>query len=284
MVAIPSDFKDTVTFIFIGDPSGRNDHLPIGTGFFVTVESEKDPGQLVPYLITAKHVIVADRVKGDFMDSIFIRMNTQNGKYQFEEIFLAKNGFRILKHNEANVDIIAIQMLPDLKNHKWNHIPQNMITTKDLFREVNIREGDDVFFIGLFNTYYGNRRNYPIARFGRVALITDEKIPWEEAGRKTELIDAYLIECHSYGGNSGAPVFFYLGANREPGVLNTGPHQVLLAGVMKGCFTHPDEVRSEQGILSVHAYGNMGISAVTPAYHLYELLFSEDAIKERAEL
>ena len=71
---------------------------------------------------------------------------------------------------------------------------------------------------------------------GRVAMVTDEKIPW-----KNRLTRLYLIESGSYGGNSGSPVFFHLGSDRKPGVLFLGSPTIKLAGVMKGAFLdhHP---------------------------------------------
>jgi hypothetical protein len=46
-------------------------------------------------------------------------------------------------------------------------------------------------------------------------MISSEKIPWQD--RPTEPVqeaDLYLLETQSYGGNSGSPVFFYLGIDR----------------------------------------------------------------------
>ncbi len=69
------------------------------------------------------------------------------------------------------------------------------------FKKLNIREGTEVFFTGLFVPYSGYERMYPIVRFGRVSLVTEEKIKW-----KDQLMDLYLIESGSFGGNSGSPV------------------------------------------------------------------------------
>ena len=68
------------------------------------------------------------------------------------------------------------------------------------------------------------------------ALLTDERINWNN--EKAEL---YLVESASYGGNSGSPVFFFLGPERIPGQFNPGP-LVKLAGVMQGRFEGPNGV------------------------------------------
>jgi hypothetical protein len=43
-------------------------------------------------------------------------------------------------------------------------------------KKLEIQEGDEVFFCGLFESHYGQQKNQPIMRFGKVALMTDEKI------------------------------------------------------------------------------------------------------------
>jgi hypothetical protein len=86
---------------------------------------------------------------------------------------------------------------------------EELVTTKESFNALKISEGSDVFFVGLFTSFYGQHKNFPIARFGRVALISGEKIPWQD--RPTEPVqeaDLYLLETQSYGGNSGSPCVF----------------------------------------------------------------------------
>jgi hypothetical protein len=48
----------------------------------------------------------------------------------------------------------------------------------------------------------GTRRNYPVIRFGRVAMITEEKVKFGDYEA-----DLYLVETGSYGGNSGSPAW-----------------------------------------------------------------------------
>jgi hypothetical protein len=35
----------------------------------------------------------------------------------------------------------------------------------------------------------------------------DEKVEWKEKGIPSKLLDLYLLECQSFGSNSGSPVF-----------------------------------------------------------------------------
>ena len=115
-----------------------------------------------------------------------------------------------------------------------------------------------------------------IVRFGQVALITEEKIDWK--GEKTDL---YLIEAGSFGGNSGSPVFFYLGSEREPGSIIVGPPVLKIAGVMQGTFLDAQEIKVAQTKATPFSLSNMGIAAVVPCYKLYEILHSEEIKKIR---
>jgi len=56
-------------------------------------------------------------------------------------------------------------------------------------------------------------------------------------------MDLYLIEAGSYGGNSGSPVFFYLGSDREPGSIVIGSPIFKLVGVIQGTFLDAHEIR-----------------------------------------
>lgn len=119
-----------------------------------------------------------------------------------------------------------------------------------------------MFFMGWFQPYFGQTRNYPIVRFGRLSFRTDEKIPWPEQARTT-MLDLYLIEAWPTRGNSGGPVFFHPNFQRQPGTFNLDKPTLLLAGVLKGFF----------GVgLQTHA----GIGAVVPAFKIGEILSQEN--------
>jgi hypothetical protein len=115
-----------------------------------------------------------------------------------------------LHPNDSTADIAVIPFVPDQKLFEFKVLPMAFLTSKKDFLELKIVEGSEVFFTGLFSPHVGTRRNYPVVRFGRVAMITDEKVKFVDYEA-----DLYLVETGSFGGNSGAPVFFYLGSDRE---------------------------------------------------------------------
>lgn len=126
---------------------------------------------------------------------------------------------------------------PSEKVFDFKFILYSMIATKEIMNKNKIAEGDNVFFTGLFTSNKGQKRNQPIIRFGKVALISDEKVEWtEDPDKPAKFMDLYLLESLSFGGNSGSPVFFHLSPLRTPGQISiTGPN-IFLAGIMRGYY------------------------------------------------
>lgn len=274
---IPQEVKNVVTFVFVPNEAGQP--VPNGTGFFVSVKNESDASLVNVYLATAKHVF--DDKNGQRFPRMWIRLNKRGGGAEYGEVDLSK--VQVFTHRDNTVDIAVVPLLPSQEKYEFKAIPDDMLTTKESFGELGIAEGSDVFFTGLFTAHYGQEHNYPIVRFGRVALLSGEKVFWRTPEMKVgELRELYLIETQSYGGNSGSPVFFYLGADRTPGMINLGPPVVKLAGVMSGSFqdAQPIQVVQTAGPVPI-SLGNAGIAAVVPSYLLHELLFSDELKTQR---
>jgi len=268
---IPAQVKSIVSFIYLLNAKGE--YEANGTGFFVGVR--KSPSDSIYYvnLVTAKHVLKPDFNKKEFYKTVFVRLNKKIGEAEYLRLDLFPEGKNknVFFHPDSSVDIAVIPALPDEKIYDFIFMPDELITTREDFKKLKITEGANVFFTGLFTPFTGEHKNYPIVRFGKVALVTEEKILWDNI--KTDL---YLIESSSYGGNSGSPVFFFLGAEREPGSLFIGDPILKLAGIMKGSFNDIKPIQAVETKVIPISVSNMGISAVVPAYKLYEILFGEE--------
>jgi len=284
---IPPEVKKIVTFIFLADAQGNllqdqnKNPAPNGTGFFVGVTNDAKTGGY-GYLVTAKHVL--RDAQGKNFPRIYLRLDKLKGNAEFIPLDLVYDGNKrnVFTHTDPTVDIAVIPCLPPQIVFDFKILPDDFLTTKQSFQELEIGEGTDVFFTGLFVAHYGERQNVPIVRFGRVAMVTDDRILWGNPPQPTEL---YLLETQSYGGNSGSPVFFYLGSDRSPGNLIVGPPVIKLAGIMSGRFndTQPP-IRMIQTENSVPiSMPNMGIAGVTPSYLLHDILFSDELKKLRAD-
>ncbi len=227
---IPDQVKKAVGFVFVPGPS--NQRLANGTCFFVFVKDQAYPGKGWGYLVTAKHVL--QDTSGAFYPRVWVRLNKRTGGVENFDLLLSTSGTskNIFIHPDSSVDLAVVPVAePDPTIYEIAGIDEDLLTSQRDFSALSIREGSDVFFTGMFLPYLGANRNYPIVRFGKVALLTDEKVTWNQV--PTNL---YLIETLSFGGNSGAPVFFYLGSDREPGTLTVGAPILKLAGIMEGFF------------------------------------------------
>lgn len=266
-IPIPGTIKKSVSFLFAHDWQ----RIRAGTAFYFSMEGEK-PG----YLVTAKHVLVSPLTK-QYFPNVCIRVNDSKGGSDLIPIQLSgPRSSHVFVHKQPEVDIAVIPPndipLSPGKNAGDYEPPttlgSSLLVTKDHFARGYVQEGDEVFFVGWFKHYYGAAKNYPIVRFGRLAMITDEKIPWSD-----EMVSLYLIEAHSTHGNSGAPVFFRPNLQREPGVFIPGRQGLYLAGILKGFFHEPDQEASSQ---------NAGIAAVVPGSQLREILLSDEVKQQRA--
>ena len=276
--AIPTEVKKTVAFIYKQHSAQYKDSLvPQGTGFFVGVEDTlRNQERTHVYFVTAKHVLKENE---NFLENIYIRMNTRDSLSETRILNMNYNGIykNVFTHRDSTVDIAVIPVAPDPSTFDYMMLPENYLTDRQSFKKLHISEGSDVFFTGMFTSYLGKKRNYPIVRFGRVALITDEKIPWDDE-EETEL---YLIESSTFGGNSGSPVFFYLGAERGSGGIVIGRPEIKLAGIMKGYFGENTPLRIIETARIPGSNRNLGIAAVVPAYLLREILFGSELAEKR---
>lgn len=273
---IPPEIKQVVAFIYT-KATNKQQEKPIGTGFLVGIQPEDNKEISYPYLVTAKHVITDSKTK-KLLSEISIRLNKKAGGTETVVIPLINSGPQknVFTHTDTSIDIAVIPFLPSQEVFEFKILGNELITDQEQFKSLKIGEGSDVFFTGLFASYTGENKNYPITRFGKVALIADEKINVD--GIKTDL---YLIECASYGGNSGSPVFFYLGPDREFGSLTVGPPQIVLAGVMKGAYQEQSPIQLAETSNIPVSISNIGIAAVVPSYKLKEILFNEELTKQR---
>jgi hypothetical protein len=268
---ILAEIKKCITYIYII----KDNKLYLnGTGFFIRIPQEKNTSKGVGYLVTAKHVVIDE--KNRYQEKIVIRLNNKNGGSTFSPIDLKE--YNIFTHTDSEVDIAVIPIRPDPSIIDFLFIPSEMFVTKEKIKELEITEGCDVFFSSFFNSYLGQERNEPILRFGKLSLLPESKIlsllPESKISFKInqsdnpKLMDLYLVECLSFGGNSGSPAFFNLGIGQV--------YSIYFAGVVIGSF-HNTEIFAYDTFLKQ----NVGIAAIVPAFKLVEILLSENVCKHR---
>ncbi|MBU1276481.1 MAG: hypothetical protein KJ720_13995 [Proteobacteria bacterium] len=271
---IPSQLKSVVTFIFVPivDKDQKQVLAKIGTGFFVGVSLPHKPDRMSVYLVTSKHIVFNKKLN-KCRSVIVVRLNKKGGGFVNANLRLRKTGEKknVFFHKDSTVDVAVIPAVPNSTVVDYKALEVKQLATKADIAKFKIGEGTDVFFTGLFTPYIGTHKNYPIVRFGKVALLSDEKIMFGG-----EPMDLYLVEVTSFGGNSGSPVYFFLGADRNPGALMLGPSIIKLAGVMQGNWNKKKQIVYVAEGETPASLDNMGISAVVPAYKLLEILYGEE--------
>lgn len=157
--------KKTVSFVYVKDSEWN--YVPNGTGFFVGIKLGKDEDSYMLYFVTAKHVI--QDCNGNYLPDIWIRIN----KKEWDSVPYPINlkDIRIFEHTDNCVDVAVFNLVPDKDIFDYKFIPDEMITNNDFIKNQEIEEGDDVFFTGLFTSHIGQKRNQPIVRFGKIALM-----------------------------------------------------------------------------------------------------------------
>lgn len=283
-ITVSDEVNKTVVFIFA--ETAEKQYAPRGTGFLVSVPVEGQEDRSFTYLVTARHVLES---AGKLLPLVRLRFNKkEGGGVSYVNLDLAafrENGY-VLQPDDASVDLSAVvlpaQELKEIADIKT--IPSNMLIDREGDSDLPFSVGTEVFFTGLFTGHVGSDRNYPIARFGHVAMITDEKVTWKERGARPQELELFLVETATYGGNSGAPLFFHFGPDRTPGSIVLGPPILKLGGVVKGHFNDGQEIISvESDDTKQYSIHSSGISAVVPGYLVKELLFSNAAKSFRTE-
>jgi hypothetical protein len=229
------------------------------------------------YIVTAKHVLQS--TDDYFCPEIYVRLNRKGQASCFIQIKLSE--LKVHIHKDEDVDLAIFLFYPSQNVFDYLYILTFYLPTRERLNEM-MNEGDEVFYAGLFANYYGTENNYPILRFGRVSLLTNEKIEINQYNEPQKLAHLYLFEIQSYSGNSGSPVFFQL-ARIGKNKIYYGNPEIHLVGVMKG---HYNDVRMRKVVNlkdELLQQLNNGIAMVTPSYFLREILFSENVTKERME-
>jgi hypothetical protein len=272
------DVKSSVTFIYLLD--GKGELVPNGTGFFVGV-NDTTRNLTFYYLVTAKHVLW-DTLSKSFVSETWLRVNQIGGEASFVRLPLRTNGptRNVFVHSDTTVDLVAVGEVPDPEKYRFKILSTDIIRTEGDLKRLGLEEGTDVFFPALFVPHTGEHQNYPIVRFGKIALVSGgERIKWDN-----QLQRLHLIEAVSIGGHSGAPVFIWFAPRLKPGTILTSEFtekRMRLIGVMQGYFRYWSPLGYEKTRITPLSEAHTGISAVVPADLLYEILFGAQASETR---
>jgi hypothetical protein len=272
--------------------------VPLGTAFVVGLtskEAKPEAWKGWKFLITAHHVIgnrpavILRLNRADIAEftcfpvALTKEFKARNPKFLHSDLYYS---------DHAEVDLVAIS-IPDIPHTDPVVFTYSMILDGKGMQTWQVEEGTEVFTVGYFYGYPGQKQNYPISKFGRVALITTET--WYRINRRQfsiKLTDeqqrqfgqeagiqppqdvsvtpqfaeqGYIIELLNTPGLSGAPVMLKDPQFRvnDEGKFEFRRVPPLILGVIKGLMLSP---------LGEQAVSSSGVAVVEPGVHLRALL------------
>lgn len=257
--------------------------VPLGTGFFVTYpDGRLGAGYNFCYLVTAKHVLLDG--DGTFLSSVTIRLNLKSPVGDSEVGFIRDipvtdaQGFLLWFHSEDPAeDAVVLPMFPDKHEFEFTTIStRTFLKDRDL-NSGAVAEGDDLYFIGLMEQYYGIKRNYPLIRRGTLALLTDEYIDTPSGRQKI-----FIAELESWPGNSGSPVFM-LGSHRDGATAEASNLNFLgmIVATFLNRFAVPLNGEQPARQLETGDKANIGMTCIVPAAVIEKVLDSAPAQEDR---
>ena len=247
---------------------------PMGTAFLVAMPLDGDAG--VVYAVTARHVIDGTRKYGN----LTIRFNSDDGT--FTDYHAPHDDWTLSPTTD-----VAVAPLKVAENHDVIWLGPDLFLTAEVAAEIELGEGDNVFFVGLFSSHFGEKRSLPVVRFGNIALMPHEPLkvkidPTPNALPKP--IDAYLVEARSWGGQSGSPAFAYFPTTRRMDTNFTFGPIPLLLGIVQGHYNISQPVRLIGAPGEAHVDANAGMAIVIPAQDILDTLNTKELVDERERL
>lgn len=268
---------------FIGMPTERG-FLATGSCFFVQWTEETEA---FIYMITAKHLVrpFTDRLETQpATNDIWVRINSKQGKPK-----LVKTAARDwVPHSDRHVDVCihTFDLRAQDDDLEMSTLALPAMALNDQTKKIHgLNLGDGVFIPSVFVGRIGENSNIPVLRTASIAALPLEPIRFGSPSRP-----AYLVETHSLGGTSGAPVFLHTQPSRIPGGVRLPPPRqdsegrtemqivpYILLGMVLGShggqygedFVVPE---GEERIISTDAEFNAGLSVVVPIDQILEVL------------
>ena len=267
-------FTRCIVFVF-ATPDSR----PIGTAFIIGYPIEGRDNQVIPLVVTAKHVVKNRGI-------IYLRFTPRPGddsqfyKYDLQEL-QRDNDF--WTDPDPAIDL-AVFRTKAFAHTLFEPFPIKWIASKALFKEEDVKPTDRVIFPSLLSNYFGSKKNVPVFRDGMIAQIPEEDIPVSyKEGDSTisHKQPAILLDATSIPGASGSPVFLSTAPrfkNNKYQLTGTVP---LLIGVVQGFYGADREITEiELSDLKQFYRENLGIAICIPAWALHDIL-DKPSLKQR---
>ena len=238
----------------------------IGTGFCLTVQGERAE---YGYLLTADHVVEGQK-----------KVEVQFADFFGEGEMYAPLAVTEWRRPPGDVDLAVapLREIPGIsaRNVTVLEMEKHVIPNEKVGR---VYLGSHVFYIGIFDPL-----DRPMARSGTIGALDQEGIEHDEG----YVYMAHLVDCRSYDGFSGSPVFAelnYAGLKpTEPPVERPKEHeevpigQIFSTAMICGMFTEHVDENNADGAISRY-----GVGVMVRGEEITAALTSEGFVNERQE-
>jgi hypothetical protein len=182
-------YRDSVGYLVSAGADGKR--YPIATVFFVRLGLTNHCS--ASYAVTCRHGIEPDPA----YRGLFLRLNQTDKKWQDHEVARDK----WVCHSSADVAVCPLEF-----SHVMRELPVSVFLAQQ--QEKHLFAGQEVFLVGLFTESAHEARIESVVRFGHISKPrTRCKFIVDIKKKKSIEADAHLVECLSWGGESGSPVF-----------------------------------------------------------------------------
>jgi hypothetical protein len=243
--------KKAVVFIYPSDAHGAADAArPLGTGFFVSVPAKSGADEYV-FLVTARHVLDpswAGCASGLPAQKVFLRLNLKTFNpigdergVDFVPIdFVVGNKSRLFESSDSQIDAAMLLLgSHDVPQDKYEF---SSISIVDFATEAELGllgTGDAIVSAGLVPGAQGERRNYPVFKFGAISNVLDEPF-LTQCDTPTKVPEkVWLLSVNLFPGTSGSPIFY-----EQPGrggiIFGAAVDRPCLIGVQSSSLTAVD--------------------------------------------
>lgn len=199
MPKIPQRYLESVFYLYETVDDANRGERNGGTGFFFSISEEEGDPRFV-YAVSCWHVVCPA-----LGNARVARVNLLDGGFELLD------SLHWVQHPDGDDLAAAVVRLP-AENFPFEVIPSSSALTGfgdekgDHEMEGLFGPGNEIFFVGRYVNHEGREKNYPVVRFGNVAMAVQEPIRNRALGINQESL---VVESRSIGGFSGSPVFVY---------------------------------------------------------------------------
>jgi hypothetical protein len=269
---VDKEYNDCAIYLYPSREAADAGDCIGGTGFLVSVPSERHKKVSHVYAVTNRHVIEGDE-RRKIAAAPVPRLNTAVGAHKV--LPFTVDDWTI---HPGKDDIAAVYIDSErLRVFDFRTVTVERFVTRDHLGDehAGVEPGALCFMVGRFMSHEGRQRNTPAVRFGNISMM-----PWEplETRYKNDQ-EGFLVEMHSMGGYSGSPVFLY--------IFPFHSHMTRLLGIDWGHLPsrldvmRDDEKKGPVQLGNAYVNANSGLCTVIPAWRIRELLDHPDLVAPR---